>query len=43
MTRAVLIAGYAAALLVMGFIWGQRHAVTHPQDASARVVQVVRR
>jgi hypothetical protein len=38
----MLIAFYAATLLVLGFWYGQRHAVAHPQDASARVVQMVR-
>jgi hypothetical protein len=35
-----LITAYAAGLLVLGFWYGQRHAVTHPQDASPQVQAV---
>jgi hypothetical protein len=36
----MLIAFYAAALLVLGFWYGQRHAANHPQDARPQVQAV---
>ena len=38
MRRTMLIAAYAAGLLVLGYWMGEHHAVT--QDASARVQAV---